>query len=229
MRGASESCSNGCALSVLVRRPGRSTNEPTSELEPVLSPVRWDVESGHPASTNVRLGRHHRLVPQTGDQVPAEPPMGRDVHAGPLQIRERRRGVLSSQPDRPADRCAHLFSSLDVDAALANMRRDGIHVNINLAPETVAQITRFAYSTECYWPTDSQPAISPCQPRRRRAPLRQVDPARPILRHRRAMRGDPGDRSRPDSPFHGGELHGGACRPDRDAPVVEFRRRRDVR
>ena len=35
-----------------------------------------------------------------------------------------------------------------------NMRRDGIHVNINLDPETVAQITRFAYSTECYWPTD---------------------------------------------------------------------------
>jgi hypothetical protein len=34
------------------------------------------------------------------------------------------------------------------------MRRDGIHTGVNLDPETVAAITRFAYTTECYWPGD---------------------------------------------------------------------------
>lgn len=55
---------------------------------------------------------------------------------------------------RPPAGVKSLFASLDVDAALRNMRRDGLHVGINLDPQTVAAITRFAYTTECYWPGD---------------------------------------------------------------------------
>jgi hypothetical protein len=47
------------------------------------------------------------------------------------------------------------FASLDVDTALRNMRRDGAHVGVNLDPQTVSEIARFAYTTECYWPGDS--------------------------------------------------------------------------
>jgi len=47
-----------------------------------------------------------------------------------------------------------MFASLDVDAALENMRRDGVHTGVNLDADSVAAITRFAYDTECYWPGD---------------------------------------------------------------------------
>jgi len=55
---------------------------------------------------------------------------------------------------RPPAGVQSLFSSLDVDTALRNMRRDGAHVGVNLDPQTVAEIARFAYTTECYWPSD---------------------------------------------------------------------------
>jgi len=55
---------------------------------------------------------------------------------------------------RPPAGVPSLFASLDVDTALENMRRDGIHTGVNLDAETVAAITRFAYTTECYWPGD---------------------------------------------------------------------------
>jgi hypothetical protein len=53
----------------------------------------------------------------------------------------------------PADAATH-FSSLNVDQALSNMRRDGIHTGVNLSPAAVEAITKFALTTECYWPTD---------------------------------------------------------------------------
>ena len=113
-----------------------------------------DVESVHPASTNVQLvdiiASFRRLAtkflrnPRWGVMFT----LGRFRFVSAAVVFFHRGRIV-----RPAD--AHtLFASLDVDAALANMRRDGIHVNINLPPEIVAQITRFAYSTECYWPTD---------------------------------------------------------------------------
>jgi hypothetical protein len=55
---------------------------------------------------------------------------------------------------RPPAGVSSLFSSLDVDRALLNLRRDGIHTGANLTPEAVEEITRFALSTECYWPGD---------------------------------------------------------------------------
>lgn len=55
---------------------------------------------------------------------------------------------------RPPAGVKSLFGSLDVDAALRNMRRDGAHLGVNLDPQTVDEIARFAYTTECYWPSD---------------------------------------------------------------------------
>jgi hypothetical protein len=57
---------------------------------------------------------------------------------------------------RPPAGVTSLFPTLDVDSALINMQRDGVHTGINLAPDTVAEITRFAHTTECYWPSDSR-------------------------------------------------------------------------
>jgi hypothetical protein len=59
-----------------------------------------------------------------------------------------------SQIVRPDAGVRSLFPALDVDAALASMRRDGAYVGVNLAPETVEAIGRFADTTECYWPGD---------------------------------------------------------------------------
>jgi hypothetical protein len=53
------------------------------------------------------------------------------------------------RPDRDVP---SLFSSLDIDKALLDMRHDGVHAGINLDPDTVAQITKFALTEECYWP-----------------------------------------------------------------------------
>lgn len=55
---------------------------------------------------------------------------------------------------RPPAGVKSLFRSLDIDTALRNMRRDGLHTGVNLDANTVAEITRFAYTTECYWPGD---------------------------------------------------------------------------
>jgi hypothetical protein len=55
---------------------------------------------------------------------------------------------------RPGAGVPSLFPSLDVESALRNMRRDGVQTDINLDAKTVAAITRFAYTTECYWPAD---------------------------------------------------------------------------
>jgi hypothetical protein len=53
---------------------------------------------------------------------------------------------------RPGRDVASPFASYDIDTALLNMRRDGVHAGINLDPETVTRIRKFAWSTECYWP-----------------------------------------------------------------------------
>jgi hypothetical protein len=59
--------------------------------------------------------------------------------------------------ERPASDVRSPFMSLDVDTALLNMRRDGVHAGVNLDYDSVAEIQQFAYSTECYWPGD--PAV----------------------------------------------------------------------
>jgi hypothetical protein len=55
---------------------------------------------------------------------------------------------------RPSPHVPSLFRGLDLDTALLDMRREGVHAGINLDAETVSQITRFALSEECYWPGD---------------------------------------------------------------------------
>jgi hypothetical protein len=59
-----------------------------------------------------------------------------------------------SQAIRPGPDVQSLFAEIDLDTALLNMRRDGFHAGVNLDSDTVARITQFAYSTECYWPGD---------------------------------------------------------------------------
>src|SRR5262245_10936033 len=52
-------------------------------------------------------------------------------------------------PDGPSR-----FSAIDLQTALADMRRNGLHTNLNLDALTVAQIVDFASSTPCYWRED---------------------------------------------------------------------------
>jgi hypothetical protein len=60
-----------------------------------------------------------------------------------------RRQVVQPGPDVQSP-----FADVDFDAALLNMRRDGVHAGVNLDAGTVARIAQFAYTTECYWPSD---------------------------------------------------------------------------
>jgi hypothetical protein len=55
---------------------------------------------------------------------------------------------------RPPAGVKSLFRALDTDAALRNMRSDGVHTGINLDANTIAEISQFAYATKCYWPGD---------------------------------------------------------------------------
>lgn len=52
-------------------------------------------------------------------------------------------------PPRPG--AATLFRTVDVDAVLGAMHRDGVCAGIDLASDTVATIVRFARTSECYW------------------------------------------------------------------------------
>ena len=112
------------------------------------------VDSGHPASPSVRLGDIIASCRRLAAKFRKNPRWGVMFTLG--RFRFVSAAVVffhRSRMDRPTAEHT-LFASLDVDTALADMRRHGIHVDINLSPETVAQITRFAYATECYWPTD---------------------------------------------------------------------------
>jgi hypothetical protein len=56
---------------------------------------------------------------------------------------------IPSPPDTPSR-----FSAIDMPSAVADMRRDGLHTNLNLDALTVAQIVDYASSTPCYWRED---------------------------------------------------------------------------
>lgn len=64
---------------------------------------------------------------------------------------------------RPPANVPTVFPSLDVERALQNMRRDGIHQGVNLSREAVDDITQFAMSTECYWPGDHSVRFLPTE------------------------------------------------------------------
>ena len=113
------------------------------------------VDSGHPASPSTRLSEIIASCRRLATKFLKNPRWGVMFTLG--RFRFVSAAVVffhRSRLVRPTADGQCLFACLDVDAALANMRRDGIHTGINLTPETVAKITRFAYSTECYWPTD---------------------------------------------------------------------------
>ncbi len=71
--------------------------------------------------------------------------LGRFRHVNSLIVSLHRSSEVPSPPAVPSR-----FSTIDMQTALANMRRDGLHTNVNLDALTVAQIVDFASSTPCY-------------------------------------------------------------------------------
>ena len=122
---------------------------------PASSHTSVGLDSGQPASTSVRLGDLLATCRRLATKFLRNPRWGVMFTLG--RFRFVSAAVVffhRSRIVRPTAGLHTLFPFLDFDTALLNMRRDGIHAGVNLDPETVAQITRFAYSTECYWPTD---------------------------------------------------------------------------
>ena len=122
---------------------------------PASSHTSVGVDSGQPASTSVRLGDRIASCRRLATKFLQNPRWGVMFTLGRFRVVSAAVVFFHrSRIVRPTAGLQTLFPSLDFDTALLNMRRDGIHAGVNLDPETVAQITRFAHSTECYWPTD---------------------------------------------------------------------------
>jgi hypothetical protein len=132
----------------------RETQEMSTPLSASQPPMDMDVP--HKASRSVRFSQFIAPCRRIAGKFLGNPRwgvmfiLGRFRFVSTAVVFFHRAGVVRPSADVPS-----LFTSLDVDTALDNMRRDGVHAGVNLNPETVAAITRFAYSTECYWPGDS--------------------------------------------------------------------------
>jgi hypothetical protein len=75
--------------------------------------------------------------------------LGRFRPVSSLVVFLHRAREVPSPPDAPSR-----FSAIDMQTAIADMERDGLHTNLNLDALTVAQIVDFASSTPCYWRED---------------------------------------------------------------------------